>query len=136
MTREVYAIAEIAGKQVILEPNKDVTVPRLDAEVGQKYTIDKILYFKKGEDIQLGTPYIDGLKFEAIVKEHFRDKKVIVFKKKRRKGNKVKKGHRQHYTVLHLDELKEVKKTTRKKAAKEEKVEEKAPTGEEKKDGT
>jgi len=136
MGREIYAIAEIAGKQVILEPNKDVTVPKLDVEVGQKYTIDKILYFKNGEDIQLGTPYLDGLKFEAIVKEHFRDKKVIVFKKKRRKGYKVKKGHRQHYTILHLDELKKPRKATRKKAVTEENVEEKTQIEEEKKDGT
>ncbi|MBO8130614.1 MAG: 50S ribosomal protein L21 [Candidatus Marinimicrobia bacterium] len=105
MERKTYAIAEIAGKQVILEQNKDLTVPKLDLEPGNKLIIDKILYYKNDETIEIGTPYIEGMKFEAIVKEHFRDNKVIVFKKKRRKGYKVKKGHRQEYTIIHIDKL-------------------------------
>jgi len=118
MERKTYAIAEIAGKQVILEQNKDLTVPKLDLEPGNKLIIDKILYYKNDETIEIGTPYIEGMKFEAMVKEHFRDNKVIVFRKKRRKGYKVKKGHRQEYTIIHIDKL-ESSPTTKKQTTKQ-----------------
>lgn len=98
-----YAIAEVAGDQVILTPGAKVAVPKLDLEVGSKYTADKILFLHQGEEIKVGTPYLTDLSIETTVVEHKRLSKVTVFKKKRRKGYKVKKGHRQPYTVLQVE---------------------------------
>jgi len=100
MNTQNYAIAEIAGDQVILEPGRDVAVPKLDLEIGAKYVAAKILFLRTGETVAIGTPYLADTSIETTVKAHQRSDKVIVFKKKRRKGYKVKKGHRQEYTVL------------------------------------
>lgn len=102
MNPKNYAIAEVAGDQVILAPGAKVAVPKLDLEVGSKYTADKILFLHLGEEIKIGTPYLTDTSIETTVVEHKRLPKVTVFKKKRRKGFKVKKGHRQPYTVLQV----------------------------------
>jgi len=102
MNNELYAIANIAGDQVVLEPGKKIAVPKLDIEVGKSYTADSILYLREGEEVKIGTPYIEGAKIATVVLEHKRLPKVVVFKKKRRKGYKVKRGHRQPYTVLEV----------------------------------
>jgi len=102
MNHELYAIANIAGDQVVIEPGKKIAVPRLDIEVGKSYTVDSILYLREGEEVKIGTPFIEGAKIIAVVSEHKRLPKVVVFKKKRRKGYKVKRGHRQPYTVLEV----------------------------------
>jgi large subunit ribosomal protein L21 len=111
MNNELYAIANIAGDQVVLEPGKKIAVPKLDIEVGKSYTVDSILYLREGDVVKIGTPYIEGAKITAVVSEHKRLPKVVVFKKKRRKGYKVKRGHRQPYTVLEVQtaEVKAVK---------------------------
>jgi large subunit ribosomal protein L21 len=104
--RETYAIAEIAGKQIILEPGKQVNVPKLkDFDEGNEYIADKILYYKDGEDIEIGEPYLEDKEIKTKILEHTRDKKVIVFKKKRRKRYKVKRGHRQHYSVIEVEDF-------------------------------
>jgi large subunit ribosomal protein L21 len=102
MNSELYAIADIAGDQVVLEPGKKIAVPKLDLEVGESFTVDSILYLREGEEVKIGTPYIEGAKIATVVVEHKRLPKVVVFKKKRRKGYKVKRGHRQPYTVLEV----------------------------------
>lgn len=101
-----YAIAEIAGQQVILEPGKMVSVPKIDVEEGTKYTVDKILYIRQNGKVKIGKPYVRGVSVETVVKEHKRADKIIVFKKKRRKGYKVKRGHRQPFCVLEVVEFK------------------------------
>ena len=104
--RETYAIAEIAGKQIILEPGKQVNVPKLkNIDEGNEYIADKILYYKDGEDIEIGEPYLEDKEIKTKILEHTRDKKVIVFKKKRRKRYKVKRGHRQHYSVIEVEDF-------------------------------
>jgi large subunit ribosomal protein L21 len=117
MKRDVYAIAEIAGDQVILEPGKQVRVPKLELQQGEKYMIDKVLYLRDGDKIQVGRPYIEGLQITAAVVEQKRLPKVVIFKKKRRKGYQVTKGHRQHFTVLSVDSL-SASTGTKKKSAK------------------
>jgi large subunit ribosomal protein L21 len=102
MNPKNYAIAEIASDQVILAPGAKVAVPKLDLEVGSKYIADKILFMHLGEEIKVGTPYLTDTSIETTVLEHKRLPKVTVFKKKRRKGFKVKKGHRQPYTILQV----------------------------------
>lgn len=102
MRTETYAIAEIAGDQIILEPGKKISVPKLEVEAGSTFIADKVLYLRNGDKIQIGKPYIKDAAIETTVVEQKRAPKVIVFKKKRRKGYKVKRGHRQHYTVLQV----------------------------------
>ena len=123
MKRKNYAIAEIAGQQIILEPGKKVEVPKLNLEEGEKYTSDKILYLRDGDKVDIGQPFVKNCAIETTVAEHDRADKVIVFKKKRRKGYKVKNGHRQQFTVLEVGEFskkaapKKVAKKTEKKTA-------------------
>jgi len=116
MNHDLYAIANIAGDQVVLKPGKKIAVPKLDIEVGKSYTVDLILYLREGEEVKIGTPYIEGAKITTVVLEHKRLPKVVVFKKKRRKGYKVKRGHRQPYTVLEVQTA-EVKAVKQPKAA-------------------
>ncbi len=106
MEKMNYAIAEIAGQQVILEPGKKVTVPKIDVEEGTKYTADKILYIRQDKKVKIGKPYVRGVSVETVVKKHKRADKIVVFKKKRRKGYKVKRGHRQPFCVLEVGEFK------------------------------
>ncbi|MGC9363030.1 MAG: 50S ribosomal protein L21 [Fidelibacterota bacterium] len=117
MKSEMYAIAEIAGDQVVLESGKKVAVPRLSLEEGQEYVADSILYYRNGDEVKIGNPTVKDLKISTIVVAQPRLPKVIVFKKKRRKGYKVKKGHRQPYTLLEVKEVKAVKKQSVKSKA-------------------
>jgi len=109
MKSEMYAIAEIAGDQVVLETGKKISVPRLDVEAGKEFIVDSVLYYRDGKDVKIGSPTVKGIQISTVVVEHNRLPKVIVFKKKRRKGYKVKNGHRQPYTLLEVKGLKEKK---------------------------
>ncbi len=119
MKKENYIIAEISGTQIILETGKKVKVPRLDLDEGAKYVANKILFYSNNGDVKIGTPYIKDFSVETIVSEHKRDDKVIVFKKKRRKGYMVKNGHKQPFTVLEVGDFKtkSAKKTVVKESA-------------------
>ena len=123
MKSEQYAIAEIAGQQVILAPGKKVKVSRLDQKEGAKFVVKNILYLRDGEKVEIGDPYLKGFSIDTKVAEHDRDKKVIVFKKKRRKGYKVKRGHRQRFTVLEVTKFGAPKKAAPKAAPKPKKAE-------------
>ncbi|MBU0518480.1 50S ribosomal protein L21 [bacterium] len=101
----MYAIAKIAGKQFRLEPKKNVKVPLLDVKEGSAYTIDDILFAVDSRGAKIDDAALKGIKANAKVVLHGRDKKVIVFKKKRRQGFKVTKGHRQDFTLLEIESL-------------------------------
>ncbi len=88
----MYAIVEIAGQQFKVEKDQQIFVHRLDAKEGSKVDFDKVLLMNDAGKINVGTPVIAGAKVTAKVREHLKDDKVIVFKKKRRKGYKVKNG--------------------------------------------
>ena len=105
MNSQNYAIAEIAGDQVILEPGKNIAVPKIELAVGDKFLANKVLFLHTGNEIKVGKPYLEDVAIETTVLEHKRTSKVVVFKKKRRKGYRVKKGHRQPYTVLQVSEF-------------------------------
>lgn len=115
MKSDMYAIAEISGDQVVLETGKKIAVPKLDIEAGQEYIVDSVLYLREGDNVKVGKPHVKGAKINTIVVEHKRLPKIIVFKKKRRKGYKVKKGHRQPYTLLEVTGLKAEAKAKPKK---------------------
>jgi len=118
----MYAIVDIAGQQFKIEKDQQIFVHRLEAKEGSKVDFDKVLLLDNAGKINIGSPVIKGAKVTAKVLEHLKGDKVIVFKKKRRKGYRVKNGHRQYLTkleILKIDEKSsESKKTTVKKEVK------------------
>ena len=111
----MYALVEFAGKQFKLEEGAQIKVPYLTEKIGSKVSLDKVLYFDNDNDKVVGTPFIDGMAIDAKVEEHGKDRKVIVFKFKRRKGYQKKNGHRQRYSVLSIGKLGAKKKASTKK---------------------
>ena len=116
----MYAIVEIAGQQFKVEKDQQIFVHRLEAKEGSKVDFDKVLLMDDSGKVNVGAPVIKGAKVTAKVLEHLKGDKVIVFKKKRRKGYKVKNGHRQYLTKLEIQKIDTkapaVKKTAPKKA--------------------
>ena len=102
----MYAIVNIAGKQYRVGENQKIFVPKMDAEVGDKVKLDEVLLISKDGDVSVGTPLVKGAAVSAKVLDHVKGDKVIVFKKKRRKGYRVKNGHRQPFTQLEITKIK------------------------------
>jgi len=125
----MYAIVDIAGKQFKVEKNKFIYAPLLQEEKDASVEFDNILLLDDGGKVQVGAPAVKGFKVTAKVLEHLKGDKVIVFKKKRRKGYKKKNGHRQEFTKLLIEDItdgtakksttKESKSTTKKTTSKE-----------------
>ena len=113
------AIVEISGKQFKVEKDTKLFVNRLDAKEGDKVTFDNVLLLDNGSKLVVGKPTVKDAIVEAKVLKHLKDDKVIVFKKKRRKGYKVKNGHRQALTEIIIEKVSEkaVKAKPAKKSA-------------------
>ena len=103
----MYAIVEIAGQQFKVEKDQQVYVHRLEAKEGSKVEFDNVLLIDNGGKIAVGAPAIKGAKVTAKVLQHLKGDKVIVFKKKRRKGYKVKNGHRQYMSQIQIEKIDE-----------------------------
>ncbi|MGQ7870562.1 50S ribosomal protein L21 [Sunxiuqinia sp. sy24] len=101
----MYAIVEIAGQQFKVEKDKKIFVHRLQEEEGANVEFSNVLLVDNDGDVKVGTPKVDGAKVSAKVLEHMKGDKVIVFKKKRRKGYKKKNGHRQYLTQIQIEEI-------------------------------
>ena len=101
----MYAIVEIAGHQFKVEKDQKVFVNRLQTEEGNKVTFDNVLLLADGTKVTIGAPAIDGAQVGAKVLKHLKGDKVIVFKKKRRKGYRVKNGHRQSLTEIQIESI-------------------------------
>ena len=112
----MYAIVEIAGQQFKVEKDQQIFVHRLETKEGSKIDFDKVLLMDNAGKVNVGAPVIKGAKVTAKVLEHLKGDKVIVFKKKRRKGYKVKNGHRQYLTKLEILKI-DAKAPAAKKAA-------------------
>ena len=102
----MYAIVEIAGQQFKVQKDQKIFVHRLDAEAGQKLEFDKVLLVDNAGKITLGAPAIEGAKVTAEVNGHVKGDKVIIFRKKRRKGYQKKNGHRQSFTAITISNIK------------------------------
>jgi large subunit ribosomal protein L21 len=102
----MYAIVEIAGQQFKVEKDQQIFVHRLGAEEGSKVDFDNVLLIDNGGKVNVGAPAIDGAKVSASVVRHLKGDKVIVFKKKRRKGYQKKNGHRQYLTEIKIENIK------------------------------
>jgi large subunit ribosomal protein L21 len=101
-TEIMYAIVEIAGQQFKVEEGKKIFVHRLEVEEGKQIDFDKVLLIEDEGKITVGEPVVKNAKVEGKVLSHDRGDKVIVFKKKRKKGYRVKNGHRQNFTQVEI----------------------------------
>ena len=101
----MYAIVRTGGKQYQVEAGDTLRVEKLLGEVGDTVELSEVLLVVDGETVKIGQPMVDGAKVVAKIVEQGRHKKIIVFKKKRRKGYRLRKGHRQSYTALKIEEI-------------------------------
>lgn len=101
----MYAIVDIAGQQFKVEAGRKLYVHRLKDETGASVIFEKVLLTDDNGAVKVGSPYIEGAQVKATVLEHLKGDKVIVFKKKRRKGYKKKNGHRQYLTQIQIDSI-------------------------------
>jgi len=101
----MYAIINIKGKQYKISENQKIFVPKMKDEIGSKITFPEVLMVGNDDDsVKIGSPSIK-MNVEATVLNHIKDDKVIVFKKKRRKGYKRTRGHRQQYTEIEINKI-------------------------------
>jgi len=98
----MYAVIQTGGKQYRVSQGDTVKVEKLGADEGASLELDKVLMVADGEDVKIGTPYVDGGKVTATVKSHGRGKKVKIIKFRRRKHQMKRQGHRQWYTELEI----------------------------------
>jgi large subunit ribosomal protein L21 len=98
-------VVEIAGFQYEVEKNSKLSVPLLEGNAGDSVEFSKVLLTEKGGNLTFGSPLIEGAKVTAKILEHKKDKKVLVFHKKRRKGYQKLNGHRQNYTRIQITDI-------------------------------
>ncbi len=102
----MYAVFETGGKQFRAEPGGRLKIPALEAEEGETVTFDHVLLASPdGSDVAVGTPTVEGASVKAEVIRHGKTRKIIVFKRKRRKGYRKKQGHRQKFTEVRVAEI-------------------------------
>jgi len=109
----MYAIVRTGGKQIKVAAGDVVKVERLMGDAGDKVTLDEILLVSDGSKVSIGSPLVKDAKVTATILEQARDRKVTIFKKRRRHNYRRKKGHRQHLTVLQVMEITAGGKTTK-----------------------
>ncbi len=101
----MYAIIRTGGKQYQVAIGDTLRVEKLQGEVGDTVEITDVLLVADGNNVRVGQPLVEGVRVVAKIAEHGRSKKIIIFKKKKRKGYQVKNGHRQGYTALSIEEI-------------------------------
>lgn len=101
----MYAIVEIAGKQFKVTQDQFVYTPLMENEEGASVEFDKVLLLDRDGQVEVGAPTVSGAKVSGKIIGHVKGDKVIVFKKKRRKGYKKKNGHRQHFTKVLIENI-------------------------------
>ncbi len=103
--KKMYAIVEIGGQQLKVEEKAKVYVNLMDAEEGSTVDFDRVLLVDNEGKVTVGKPVVEGAKVSAKVLTHVRGDKVLVFKKKRRKGYQKMNGHRQQYTQIEIEKI-------------------------------
>lgn len=102
----MHAVIKTGGKQYRVKAGDEIKVEKLDGvAAGDTYTFETVLAAGDGDDLKIGTPVLEGAKVVANIVEHARSRKVIVFKKNRRKGYKKQRGHRQHFTRVRIESV-------------------------------
>ena len=110
----MYAIVDIAGKQYKVSEGAKLKVASLDKKTGGNVSFDKVLLTDNGKSVDVGTPTLKGVNINATILEHGRERKILIYKKKRRKGYQRKNGHRQGYTLIEITKIKATTGITKK----------------------
>jgi large subunit ribosomal protein L21 len=113
----MYAIVDIAGQQFKVEKDQKLFVHRLEAEEGKNVSFDKVLLIDTGDKVSIGDPVVKGASVNAKIISHMKADKVLVFKKKRRKGYQKLNGHRQYMTQIQIEGISEKGSTVKKETA-------------------
>ena len=113
----MYALIDYIGSQILIKEGDKIKIPFLDQKVGSKIVFKNVLFFDDGKKKKIGNPYLKSLSFSGKIESHGKEKKIIVFKKKRRKGHQKKNGHQQQFTYVTIDKFSK-SKTTKKTPAK------------------
>lgn len=101
----MYAVVEVGGQQFKVAKDDVILISKIAGEIGESIALDRVMLISDDHGLRLGNPVIEGAQVRASILNFERGKKVIVFKKKKRKGYKVKKGHRQDYTRLKVEDI-------------------------------
>ena len=102
----MYAVVNLLGKQIVVEEGKNILVDRLPHEEGTSFSIDNVLFLSDNGNVQIGAPTLAGFSVDATVVRHTKGDKILVFKKKRRKGYRKQAGHRQHLSLVSIEKIK------------------------------
>jgi large subunit ribosomal protein L21 len=101
----MFAVVDVAGQQLKVSPAERVFVPRLTEKVGSTVKFEHVLLVSDEKKVSVGSPYVKNVSVQAKVLDHVKDDTVIVFKKKRRKGYRLRRGHRQQYTEIEITNI-------------------------------
>jgi large subunit ribosomal protein L21 len=101
----MFAVVEVLGKQFRIQQDDKILIPSVKNAVGTKVKLDKILLLAGDKEVKVGNPIVPGATVEATVVEHVKGDKLFVFKKKKRKGYRVRRGHRQSYTEVQITKI-------------------------------
>ncbi len=102
----MFAVVEIGGKQFTIKEQDEIRVPSLPNEVGDKVKFDRVMLIEKDGKTKVGQPVVEKALVSATVLDHGKEKKIVVFKKKRRKDYKKKTGHRQDFSLVKIESIK------------------------------
>ena len=102
----MYAVVNLLGKQIVVEEGKTILVDRLPHEEGTTFSMDNVLFLSEDGNVKIGAPTLSGTTVEAKIVRHTKGDKVLVFKKKRRKGYRKMAGHRQHLSLVSIEKIK------------------------------
>ena len=122
----MYAVVSFLGKQIKIEEGKNIKIPFHNKKIGSKVKLDNVLFFADGKKEKIGNPFIKALSIDAKIISHEFEDKIVVYKKKRRKGYEKKSGHKQKYTMIKVGKLSASNKTTKKTSAKKSSIKSKA----------
>ena len=101
----MFAVLDLAGQQVKVSPSERIYVPRLSEKIGDTVTFKNIVLLSNDKNVKIETPFVKGAQVQATILAHVKDDKVIVFKKKKRKGYRLRRGHRQQYSEVEITSI-------------------------------
>jgi large subunit ribosomal protein L21 len=101
----MFAVIDISGQQLKVSPLDKLYVPKLAKEIGSTVSFDRVLLVADEKNVKVGNPTVKGMAVQAKVLDHVKDETVIVFKKKKRKGYRLRRGHRQQYTQVEITKI-------------------------------